>query len=282
MGARMAAIDYEAEYNNRARVPEHPQIFARWARDAAAHRANHPNAELGLRYGRSERQIVDLFWPEAGRDAPIALFIHGGYWRSLDPSAFSHLAAGANAHGVAFAVVGYDLCPAVTIETILGQVRTATEFLYRRHGKRLTASGHSAGGHLTACLLATDWKKHGADLPDDLVSAGLSISGLFDLSPLMHTAMNQDLKLDAANVERVSPLFWDVAAGRTLDAWVGGDESSEFLRQSAELSKIWGENGVTTEYVVVPDTNHFTVLDPLLDPESRMTRRLMDLAMQGA
>src|SRR5690606_19500143 len=132
------------------------------------------------------------------------------------------------------------------------------------------------------CLIATDWKQQSADLPDDLVSAGLSISGLFDLSPLMHTDMNQDLKLDAGNAARVSPLFWDVAGGRTLDAWVGGDESGEFLCQSAEISKIWGEKGVTTENVVLPGTNHFTVLDPLLDPESRMTRRLAHLAMQGA
>jgi arylformamidase len=277
-----AMIDYEAEYNNRARVPEHPEIFARWARDAAAYRKTHPNAELGLPYGESPRQIVDLFWPEAGRDAPIALFIHGGYWRSLEPAAFSHLAAGANAHGVAFAAIGYDLCPAVTIATIIDQVRGATAFLYRRHGRPLTVSGHSAGGHLTACLVATNWKKVDAGLPADLVRAGLSISGLFDLSPLVHTAMNQDLKLDAASAAQVSPLFWEVAPGRTLDAWVGGDESGEFLRQSVEIAETWGQNGVITEYVAVPDANHFTVLDPLADPASDMTRRLARLAMHGA
>jgi arylformamidase len=275
-------IDYEAEYNNRARVPEHPEIFARWARDAAAYRKTHPNAELGLPYGESPRQIVDLFWPEAGRDAPIALFIHGGYWRSLEPAAFSHLAAGANAHGVAFAAIGYDLCSAVTIATIIDQVRGATAFLHRRHGKPLTVSGHSAGGHLTACLVATNWKKVDAGLPADLVRAGLSISGLFDLSPLVHTAMNQDLKLDAASAAQVSPLFWEVAPGRTLDAWVGGDESGEFLRQSVEIAETWGQNGVITEYVAVPDANHFTVLDPLADPASDMTRRLARLAMHGA
>ena len=101
----MNAIDYEVEYNNRARVPEHPEIFARWSRAAADFRASHRNAELGLRYGTSERQIVDLFWPGQGRDAPIALFIHGGYWRSLEPAGFSHLAAGVNAHGIAFACI---------------------------------------------------------------------------------------------------------------------------------------------------------------------------------
>jgi arylformamidase len=278
----MAGIDYEAEYNNRARVPDHPEIFSRWVSEAAAFRASHADAELGLRYGESERQIVDLFWPHAGRDVPIILFIHGGYWRSLEPTAFSHLAAGSNARGIAFAAIGYDLCPAVSMETIIGQVRAAAAFLYRRHGRRLTASGHSAGGHLTACLIATDWKQFASDLPEDLVRTGLSISGLFDLSPLMRTTMNQDLKIDGSNVAGVSPLFWDVAPMRTLDAWVGGAESSEFLRQSAEITKNWSEKGVATEYVAVPGANHFTVLDPLTDPESRMTRRLRQLAMANA
>jgi arylformamidase len=275
----MAAIDYEAEYNNRARVPEHPEIFARWSRDAAAFRAAHADdAELGLRYGTGTREIVDLFWPASGRGAPIALFIHGGYWRSLDPSAFSHLAAGANAHGVAFAAIGYDLCPQVTIAQIVEQVRGAAIFLYRRHGRKLVASGHSAGGHLTACLVATDWKRYAPDLPADLIPAGLSISGLFDLAPLMQTGMNADLRIDTGALPDISPLFWKVEPGRVLDAWVGGDESSEFLRQSREIADMWKRSGVTTRYQPVAGTNHFTVLDALGDPQSAMTRRLAEFA----
>jgi arylformamidase len=274
-------IDFEAEYNNRARVPEHPEILSRWARDAAQARATHRNAELGVRYGDSERQIIDIFWPGQGRDAPVALFIHGGYWRALEPAAFSHLAGGANAHGVAFAAVGYDLCPAVSIETIIGQMRTAAAFLYRRTGRSFAVSGHSAGGHLTACLVATDWKQFGSDMPADLVRDGFSISGLFDLVPLMQTGMNQDLKLDPNGARRVSPLFWDVPKGRSLHAWVGGDESDEFLRQSREVATVWGEKGVETEYVAVPDTNHFTVLDPLADPDSAMTKRLAELVRRA-
>lgn len=278
----MSQIDYEAEYNNRARVPEHPQIFARWAKDAASFRASHKNAELGLRYDASERQIVDLFWPGQGRDAPVALFIHGGYWRSLEPAAFSHLAAGVNAHGIALAAIGYDLCPAVSIEKIIDETQQAAAFLFRRLRRRFAVSGHSAGGHLTACLVATDWKKVGADLPPDLVVDGLSISGLFDLSPLMKTSINQDLRLDAQNVARVSPLFWDVAGGRTLDAWVGGAESSEFLRHSREIVDAWRKKNVATEYVAVPAANHFTVLDPLADPDSTLTKRLAEFARRSA
>ena len=99
----MNAVDLEAEYNNRARVSEHPAIFERWQRDAAAFRAGHANAELDLAYGSGARTKVDIFWPSPARDVRIALFIHGGYWRSLDKSRFSHLAAGANARGIAVA-----------------------------------------------------------------------------------------------------------------------------------------------------------------------------------
>ena len=273
----MSAIDYEAEYDNRGRVPEHPEIFARWARDAAAFRAAHPHAELGLAYGKSPCETIDLFWPAADRDAPIALFIHGGYWRALDPAQFSHLAAGANANGIALVLPGYNLCPGVSIEQIVEEMRTAAAFLYRRHKRRLMAGGHSAGGHLTACLLATDWKGVASGLPSDLVPAGLSISGLFDLAPLMQNSMNEDLKITLENVARISPLGWDVPPGRTFDAWVGGAESSEFLRQSREIAEAWGRKGVATRCVEAPGANHFTVIGPLADPKSAITARLVEL-----
>lgn len=273
-------VDYEAEYNNRARVPEHPAIMERWARDAEAYRDRNIFAELRLRYGRSARQTIDLFWPPAGDEGPLALFVHGGYWRALGPSSFSHLAAGANARKVAVAIVGYDLCPTVTIENIIEQVRAATIFLWRRHRRRILAAGHSAGGHLSACLVATDWPQLAPDLPDDLVTMGLAISGLFDLAPLMETSMNEDLRLDAVAAQRASPLCWEVPPGRTLDAWVGGDESTEFLRQSRQIAEMWGGRGVVTRYNEVAGANHFTVLDPLSDPDSPMTARLAELAWE--
>ena len=121
-------IDYEVEYNNRARVPEHVDIFARWTREAAAYRERakaEENAEIGLSYGTGPRQKIDLFFPEATGHTPLAMFVHGGYWRSLEASTFSHMAAGLNGKGVAVAVAGYDLCPQVTIGQIVNQIRTA-------------------------------------------------------------------------------------------------------------------------------------------------------------
>jgi arylformamidase len=270
------AVDLEAGYNNRARVPEHPAIFERWQRAAAAFRAGHANAELDLAYGGGARTKLDIFWPSPLRDAPVALFIHGGYWRSLDKSLFSHLAAGANARGIAVAMPGYDLCPAVSVAAIIEEMREAAGWLWRRHHRRLMAAGHSAGGHLAACLVATDWAAR--DLPADLVTTGLSVSGLFDLAPLVGVSMNEELKLDDAEARRVSPLHWELPPRvRALDAWVGGEESREFLRASQAIAEDWGGKGIATRYVPVAGANHFTVIDPLADPQSALSGRLAEL-----
>ena len=280
-GQRMAAIDYEVEYNNRARVPEHPEIFARWTRDAANYReraSTQKRAELGLKYGPSARQTTDVFSAERGGAAPLALFIHGGYWRSLEPAMFSHVAAGLNRRGVTVAVAGYDLCPQVTIATIIDQMRQACLFLWRRFGTRMMVYGHSAGGHLAAAMLATDWKALDARTPGPLISAAYSISGVFDLTPLVHVSMNQDLRLDAAEARRVSPLFWPAPKGTRLDSVVGALESGEFLRQARIIADAWGKTGVAAEHEEIAGANHFTVCDALSDPKSAMVGRLTELA----
>jgi arylformamidase len=274
------AIDWETEYNNRARVPEHPQIFERWQREAAAYRADTAKdgcAEIGLKYGASPRQTIDLFKPRSADTGKLALFIHGGYWRSLEPASFSQMARGMNARGVTVAVSGYDLCPQVSIGDIVRQTQAACLFLWKRLNRRIMVSGHSAGGHLAACMVATDWKALDPGAPADLVPAGYAISGLYDLGVLLHLSSNSDFKLDAAEARRISPLFWPVARGRVLDAVVGGLESSEFLRQSKSVAEGWREKGVETRYEAIPGMNHFTVCDPMTDPDSAMTKRLVEL-----
>ena len=273
----MSSVDYESEYNNRARVPEHPAIIAGWKRDAEAYRKRQ-GAELDVSYGSSPRMAVDIFHASDDEAKPLVLFIHGGYWQALDRRDFSHLAAGLNAQGISVAIPGYDLCPDVTVRRIIDQMRAVAAFLHARTGRPIVACGHSAGGHLTAALLATDWRAFDAALPQDLVPAGLAISGLFDLTPLVTTSLNGALKLDEAEARALSPLFWPVPAGRHLEAWVGGDESDEFLRQSREIARAWREKGAATSFRTIEAANHFTVIAPLVDPRSEMTQTLAQMA----
>jgi arylformamidase len=138
--------------------------------------------------------------------------------------------------------------------------------------------GHSAGGHLAAALVATDWRALYPKAPADLVPAAYSISGVFDLTPLLQTSVNQDLRLDPALARELSPQFWPIAAARIFDAVVGGLESGEFKRQSRAIAQAWQQAGAQARYEEVDGTNHFTVIDPLSDPQSAMAARVADLA----
>jgi arylformamidase len=268
----VTGVDYEAEYNNRARVPEHPAVMAGWVKDAADYRAKHPPRVL--RYGPSERHRIDLF--AGSSDGPVAVFIHGGYWQALDGSSFSHCARGLNAHGISVAVPTYDLCPAVSVADIITQMRAASRELAKL-GHPLVVSGHSAGGHLAACMLATDWAAFDASLPKNLVKAAHAISGLFDLPPLVGTSINKALGMDPVSAEAASPLFWTAPTQGSLDAVVGGNESAEYFRQSRTIVAEWGR-GIAARFDTVPGANHFTAIAPLADPNSAMVLRLGELA----
>lgn len=250
-------IDYEAEYNNMTKVPECRAIIGDWVRDAAAFRASHAYADLDVAYGERPRQKLDLFWPDARRAGPMALFIHGGYWQRLDKSFSSHLAAGLLANGVAVAMPSYDLCPDVQVADIVDQMREVVAFL----PNPVLAVGHSAGGHMAAMLLA-----------DGLVPAALPISGLFYLPPLIETSMNVAMRLDQVEARRLSPMTLPAPSGR-LHAVVGGDEGIEFTRQTRGIAEAWGGT-----WDSLPGLNHFTIVSQLADPHSAIVaaaRRLM-------
>ena len=269
-------VDYEVEYNNRARVPEHPAHMAAWTRDASAWRAAQAARSLVIRYGDGARHTIE-FYP-ARNEGPIVVFIHGGYWQAFDSSSFSHLAAGLHAHGIDVAIPSYDLCPNVAVADIIAQMQSATRELARL-GRPIVISGHSAGGHLAACMMATDWRKLDPALPQDLITKAYAISGLFDLAPLVGTSVNKALRMDEASAKASSPMLWPAPGHGVLDAVVGEKESAEYHRQSRQMAERWGGcSGIATRYESIAGTDHFTVIAPLADPGSAMTLRLKQLA----
>jgi arylformamidase len=276
-----AALDLEAEYNNRQRVPEHVEIIPRWLAQSLRTRDQlSPYKERA--YGGGERHRYDLFATgRRGHTTPLVVYIHGGYWQRGDRKEYSFVARELVAKGCDVALPSYTLAPAASIGAILDELKLCLAALWRTTGRRPVVVGHSAGGHLAAALLATDWSKV-PGVPDDLVRAAYAISGVFDLEPLIPTSLNPALKLDAASARAMSPLFWSPPPkDRWLIAAVGGNESREFLRQSLAIAGAWSAAGVKAECVVVPGTNHFTIVEALTDPDSPMLARIVDLARRG-
>jgi arylformamidase len=276
----MPELDYEAEYNNRRRVPEHVDVNARWAKASEAYRKE-ASAELDQPYGAGPRQRYDLFRPkQTGTATPVVVYVHGGYWQRGDRKDYAFLARGLNERGIAVALPSYTLCPELKVIDIVGELRGFVAALWKRTSQRPVVVGHSAGGHLAASLLATDWSTvEGA--PADLVRAAYSLSGVFDLAPLIKTSINEALRLDATSARAASPLYRTAPArDRTFVAAAGADESQEFIRQSLEIAAAWSRAGVKAECVLVPGANHFTIVNELARPDSAMLARIVGLARQ--
>ncbi len=271
------AAELATQYNNRAMVPEHPQIFARWQSHIQAFRTQ-AHSRLDLAYGVAERETLDLFLCDQA-NAPLHLFIHGGYWQAMDKNYFSFLAQALIQKGVNVAIINYGLCPAVSLDHIIEQLRQACIWLWRYAAEcgcdrnRLQISGHSAGGHLCAMLMATDWPKRATDLPSDLIKSGIAISGLFDLEPLCYTPINQALSLDVDTARRNSPMFLMPATTGPLLLAIGGLESSEYHRQSQDLAARW--HTLTVE--ICPGLNHFTVVEELVNVNSILFNKILGL-----
>jgi arylformamidase len=275
---------YDEQYDNRARVPEHPQIFKRWARASALSRDG-LSRRVDVAYGPGPKETLDIF-PTTDGDAPVLVFIHGGWWRGFDKADHSFVAPAFVNAGAMVVVPNYDLCPATTIEGITLQMVRALAWtwrhahLYGGDPKRIVVAGHSAGGHLAAMLLSCDWKAVGADLPRDLVKKALAISGLFDLDAIRRTPfLQKDLRLTPASARKLSPAGFPPPRG-ALYAVAGGNESAEFLRQTQLIQTRWGRRAVPVSEAL-PGLDHFTVLHDLVDPDTRLhalARELLGLA----
>ena len=288
----------DAQYNNRARVPQAMEHLQRWAAesaDARAQLAATGQAVLDVPYMVEPHlaaaiQTLDIFTPPAHVSPPpggwpVLVFIHGGYWRALDKADHSFLAPtwvnALAAPGAVVVIPNYALCPVVSVSTITAQMQQAVAWVWKhvaQHGgnpQRITVAGHSAGGHLAGMLLATPasrWQALGVAAETATgpgpVQHGVSISGLFDLEPIRQTPFLVDLGLTPEEAQAQSPVRHPHVGG-VLTAVVGGDESPEFLRQNTLLQQVWGEAAAPVAEVL-PGLNHFSVLEECAKQKSRL------------
>jgi arylformamidase len=255
----------DREYNPRTQVPEFAEYFARWkasARDAR----EVLQGQLNLQYGAAPAETLDFF-AAPGAHAPLLVFIHGGYWRALDKADFSWVAPAYVAAGISVAVLNYGLVPATPMPEIVQQMRRACVWLHRNARSlrvddgRIVCSGHSAGGHLTGMMLATDWRSISPELPSRLLAAAVAISGIFDVAPLTQADfLRRDLGLDPGSARAISAAFLPLRNAVSLLRAVGANESAEFHRQSMLIAKHWPD-ACARDLIDVPDCNHLSVCD---------------------
>jgi len=261
--------NYDLLYNPRLVVPNYQQIFDRWERDSERARAS-LDCYLDLPYGPTDSETIDIFRAQ-GKSKGLLIYIHGGYWRSLDKKRFSFIAPALAREGITVAVPNYALCPAVQVEDIVMQMVQACAWLYRNGGNfgapsgRLNVCGHSAGGHLAAMMLCCLWSKYSVDLPQKVVSAAFSISGLYDLTEIVKVpSVNCDVRLTEKSALKASPAFLPPATDAPFYTAVGSEENEGFHIQNRLIAKKWGK--VLRADIPCPGANHFTVLDQLCNP----------------
>ncbi len=257
----------DSQYSPRASIADFADYFSHWKK-AAFEARNSLQGKLNLSYGESSSETLDFF-PAQGTRTPLLIFVHGGYWRASDKNDCSWIAPPYVAAGTSVAIINHGLLPSTQLAEIVNQTRRACVWLYRHAAElsvnvdRLICSGHSAGGHLTAMMLATDWPAIAADLPRRLLAAGLTISGLFDLTPLTRAPfLCQDLQLNEDRARELSPAFLPLNNEAPLIRAVGALETDEFHRQSRLMERHWPD-ACTQPLIEVPGTHHLSVCNEL-------------------
>lgn len=266
--------DFSDAYSNGAHIAKGERFPEVWVQPAQSYRevmTQAGRAQLDIPYGAGPREVFDLFLPQATPKG-LLVFIHGGYWMSLDKSYWSHFAQGAVQQGYAVAMPSYDLCPDVHIAQITAQIGAAVTAAAHLVAGPIAITGHSAGGHLAARMVC-----QGGPLPKEVaarVVISAPISGLFDLRPLMATKMNETLRITPEEALLESPAFLAPLPHVDILVWVGGAERHEFQRQSQLLANIWTGLGAKTALWAEPNLHHFDVLDGLTDPAHPLVRAL--------
>ena len=257
----MAHIDpfYDREYDTSISVPDEGAVLQSFS-DRSASARQQLGGRLDLTYGSGDKETLDLFGKQ--HSARMLVFIHGGFWRASDKADWSCLATPFVEAGDSVAILNYGLCPTVTLDTIVEQCRRAIGWLYQ-HARDYGADhmkivGHSAGGHLAAMMFATDWAAY--NMPNEAITDGIALSGIFDLAPLLHTRINADLRLNEHSAYTLSPIHHTPRINAALIVVVGEHESSEFQRQSHLMCRAW-PNCVGPAVIVGYD--HFSILNVL-------------------
>jgi arylformamidase len=267
----MTRTELDVAYNNSAAVPRSAAYLEAWAIRGAALRAARPEL-LDLAYGPRERNRLDVF--RSGRtNAPLLVFIHGGYWQRNAKEIFCCLAEGPLAHGIDVALPGYTLAPAATLTEIVAEITEALRWLRSEgpaHGvavNRLVVSGWSAGGHLAAMTMHR---------PE--VDAGLSISGIFDLEPCRLNYLNDKLRLSVEEAAAMSPIRHLPSKAGPFAVAYGLKELPELQRQSAEFSTAWREQGLTGWQLPLAGHDHFSILEEFASPTGQLIDTIRHLA----
>lgn len=267
-----------AEYDVGRSVTNFPAIIDFYMRESARVREDLPS-DLDVPYGPTRAEHLDIFRAERPA-APILIFFHGGYWRSLSSKEYNLVARGPVSAGVTTLLVNYALCPDVTIEEIVRQARAAVAWAYRNAASfggdrnRIYVAGHSAGGHLAAMAMQTDWE---ADygLPADVIKGGCVVSGLFDLAPLPYTFVQQSLQLTWREVLRNSPILHLPDRAAPLLVSYGGHEPGEFRRQSDAFLEAWQAKGLDGTFIPQPERHHFNAIADFMDATSPLCSALL-------
>ncbi|MGB7181100.1 MAG: alpha/beta hydrolase [Burkholderiaceae bacterium] len=278
----MDAATLEAEYNLGARRgPSFGVLVEDWTARSAALRES-GDVQIDLAYGTAEREKLDFF-PAKNPNGSLLIYIHGGYWQRGDKNMYSFITEAFVQHGVSVAIMNYNLTPSVRIAQIPGQIRQCIAWIWHHAAElgfskdKITLMGHSAGGHLTALMMATDWPALDAQLPVDLLKAGIPVSGVFELEPLVHTSLNKLPQMDIAEARANSPCNIPPATNAPQMVVVGGGETSEFFRQAdAYVAQYSTPQRLMTRYDV-PNDDHFDLLEQLVDTNSGFFQKSMAL-----
>ncbi len=279
----LSAEQHEAQYNPQRSVPDYQEAQRRREPlNEAALRL--PGRQADIPFGAGALHKLDLYVPESPGPHPVHAFFHGGYWRAQDKRNFAFIAPPLVARGVMVAVLNYDLCPQVTLDGTVDSALAGIDWIARNivdHGgdpARITLSGHSAGAHLVAAALATDWPARG--LPGDLIKSTLMISGIYDPTPAMRTTVNADIRLTDAIAARHN--YEAHAPHVRCPAWImaGGDEPIHWIDQSLRYAQHLRGHGMKPGVLVSPGFHHFDIMNQYADAESDVTRCLSRLIAQ--